>query len=126
MWIRYHGRAKINWQPASSGVFYWEERLPRVFAHQLRSGVTTNNDQLILKLYVSWFFATFQLIESMVVYDINYYDIKLYILNSLVESFHHFVTNYVKVCDHFSLVERAALFRTLQWQLRRRVGREIF
>ena len=93
-----------HWQPASSGVFYWEERLPRVFAHQLRSGVThrlcnhlgeTNNDQLILKLYVSWFYATFQLIESMVVYDINYYDIKLYILNSLVESFHHFVTIYV-------------------------------
>jgi len=96
MWIRYHGRARKHWQYASSGVFYWEERLPRVFAHQLRSGVTTNNDQLILKLYVSWFFATFQLIESMVVYDINYYDIKLYILNSLVESFHHFVTNYVK------------------------------
>ena len=89
------------YRKSTSGVFYWEERLPRVFAHQLRSGVTTNNDQetyndqLILKLYVSWFYATFQLIESMVVYDINYYDIKLYILNSLVESFHHFVTIYV-------------------------------
>ena len=54
-----------------------------------------NNDQLILQLYVSWFYATYSLIESLSptkTPSLYYYYIKLYILNGLVESFHHFVT----------------------------------